>query len=54
MSKGVKNRIDSLNFPIQKCIRIRKYKFQPGLYFEIKYPGGSKIRSVIDENYNIL
>lgn len=50
----LKNRINNLNFPLPKCIRIRKYKFQPGIYFEIKYPGGTKIRTLIDDDYNIL
>ena len=50
----LKNRINSLNIPLPKCIRIRKYFFQPGIYFEIKFPGGTKIRTLIDENYNIV
>jgi SPX domain protein involved in polyphosphate accumulation len=40
--------------PISKCIRIRKYHFNPKTYFEIKYPGGTKIRAQIDDNFNII
>ena len=50
----LKNRINNLNMPLPKCIRIRKYLFQKGIYFEIKYPGGTKIRTLIDEDYNIV
>ncbi len=50
----LKNRIYNLNLPLAKCIRIRKYHFQPGTFFEIKYTGGTKIRTLIDDKYNIL
>jgi SPX domain protein involved in polyphosphate accumulation len=40
--------------PLTKCIRIRHYHFQPGIYFEVKYNGGTKIRALIDKNYNLL
>jgi len=50
----LKNRVYNLNMPLTKCIRIRKYHFQPGTYFEIKYTGGTKIRALIDDNYNLL
>jgi hypothetical protein len=50
----LKNRINNFNLPLPKCIRIRKYFYQPGIYFEIKYSGGTKIRTLIDENYNIV
>ena len=50
----LKNRVYNLNMPLSKCIRIRKYYFQPNIYFEIKYTGGTKIRALIDENYNLL
>jgi hypothetical protein len=50
----LKNRIYNLNMPISKCIRIRKYEFNPNIYFEIKYPGGTKIRAQIDDQFNIL
>jgi len=50
----LKNRIYNLNMPLPKCIRIRKYYFNPKMYFEIKYPGGTKIRASIDENYQLL
>jgi len=50
----LKNRVYNLNMPISKCIRIRKYHFNPNIYFEIKYPGGTKIRAQIDEQLNIL
>jgi SPX domain protein involved in polyphosphate accumulation len=50
----VKNRIYNLNYPLSKCIRIRSYYFNPNTYFEIKYPGGIKIRTLIDKEYNIL
>jgi hypothetical protein len=50
----LKNRVYNLNMPISKCIRIRKYHFNPNTYFEIKYPGGTKIRAQIDEQLNIL
>lgn len=50
----LKNRIFNLNMPLSKCIRIRKYQFNPNTYFEIKYPGGTKIRAQIDDNLNIL
>jgi hypothetical protein len=50
----LKNRINTLNMPLTKCIRIRHYHFQPGTYFEIKYNGGTKIRALIDKNYDLL
>ena len=50
----LKNRINQLNFPIAKCVRIRRYKFNPNIYFEIKYSGGTKIRALIDEDCNLL
>lgn len=50
----LKNRINHLNFPIAKCVRIRRYKFNPNIYFEIKYSGGTKIRALIDEDCNLL
>jgi SPX domain protein involved in polyphosphate accumulation len=50
----LKNRIYNLNLPISKCIRIRRYQFNPNIYFEIKYPGGTKIRAQIDNQFNIL
>jgi SPX domain protein involved in polyphosphate accumulation len=50
----LKNRVYNLNMPLTKCIRIRHYHFQPGKYFEIKYKGGTKIRALIDDNYNLL
>jgi hypothetical protein len=50
----LKNRFYNLNMPLTKCIRIRRYHFQPGIYFEIKYNGGTKIRALIDENFNLL
>jgi hypothetical protein len=50
----LKNRINNLNMPLTKCIRIRKYHFQPGTYFEVKYKGGTKIRTLIDDGYNLL
>lgn len=48
------NRIHNLSMPLTKCIRIRKYHFQPGIYFEIKYTGGTKIRALIDNKFNML
>lgn len=50
----LKNRVYNLNMPLTKCIRIRKYHFQPGTYFEVKYKGGTKIRALIDDEYNLL
>ena len=50
----LKNRINGLNMPLTKCIRIRRYMFDPNIYFEIKYPGGTKIRALIDDDYNLL
>lgn len=50
----LKNRFNNLNMPLTKCIRIRRYHFQPGVYFEIKYNGGTKVRALIDENFNLL
>ena len=50
----LKNRVYNLNLPLTKCIRIRKYHFNQDVYFEIKYKGGTKIRTLIDEDYNIL
>ena len=50
----LKNRIHGLNMPITKCIRIRRYEFNPKIYFEIKYPGGTKMRALIDDDYNLL
>ena len=50
----LKNRFNNLNMPLTKCIRIRRYHFQPGIYFEIKYNGGTKVRALIDENFNLL
>jgi hypothetical protein len=50
----LKNRVNNLNMPLTKCIRIRKYHFQPGTYFEVKYKGGTKIRTLIDDGYNLL
>ena len=50
----LKNRVYNLNMPLTKCIRIRKYHFQPGTYFEVKYTGGTKIRALIDDDYNLL
>jgi SPX domain protein involved in polyphosphate accumulation len=40
--------------PLTKCIRIRRYHFQPGIYFEVKYTGGTKIRALIDDDYNLV
>ena len=50
----LKNRFYHLNMPLTKCIRIRHYHFQPGIYFEVKYNGGTKIRALIDKDYNLL
>jgi len=50
----LKNRVNNLNMPLTKCIRIRKYHFQPGTYFEIKYNGGTKIRALINDDYDLL
>lgn len=50
----VKNRFYNLNMPLVKCIRIRHYHFQPGIYFEIKYKGGTKVRALIDKDLNLL
>jgi len=50
----LKNRVYNLNLPLFKCIRIRKYHFNPNKYLEIKYSEGIKIRALIDDNYNIL
>jgi hypothetical protein len=50
----LKNRIYHLNMPLSKCIRIRSYHFNPNIYFEIKYPGGIKIRALIDKKLNLL
>jgi len=50
----LKNRVYNLNMPLTKCIRIRRYHFQPETYLEIKYTGGTKIRTIIDENYKLL
>lgn len=50
----LKNRVYNLNMPLTKCIRIRRYYFQPGIYFEIKYNGGLKVRALINENYDLL
>jgi hypothetical protein len=50
----LKNRFNNLNMPLTKCIRIRHYHFQPGMYFEIKYSGGTKVRALIDEDFNLL
>jgi len=50
----LRNRIHNLNMPLTKCVRIRNYHFQPGKYFEIKYNGGTKIRALIDDNFNLL
>ena len=50
----LKNRIYNLNMPLCKCIRIRKYHFNPKMYLEIKYAGGTKIRATIDKHYNLL
>ena len=35
-------------------MRIRRYKFNPDIFFEIKYSGGEKIRALIDDDYNLL
>lgn len=37
-----------------KCIRIWRYHFQPGIYFEVKYTRGTKIRALIDDDYNLV
>lgn len=50
----LKNRFYHLNMPLTKCIRVRHYHFQPGIYFEVKYNGGTKIRALIDKNFNLL
>jgi hypothetical protein len=50
----LKNRVHNLNMPLTKCIRIRRYHFQPGIYFEVKYTGGTKIRALIDDDYNLV
>jgi SPX domain protein involved in polyphosphate accumulation len=50
----LKNRMDHLNLPLAKCVRIRRYKFNPDIFFEIKYSGGAKIRALIDNDYNLL
>ena len=50
----LKNRMDHLNLPLAKCVRIRRYKFNPDIFFEIKYSGGEKIRALIDDDYNLL
>jgi len=50
----MKNRINQLNLPISKCIRIRHYHFNPNIYLEIKYPGGTKIRALINKQYELL
>ena len=50
----LKNRMDHLNLPLAKCVRIRRYKFNPDIFFEIKYSGGAKIRALIDNEYNLL
>ena len=47
------NKIFKINKDITKAIRIRHYHFEPNTYFELKY-GGVKIRTMIDNNYNIL
>lgn len=50
----LKNRYYNLNMPLSKCVRIRSYYFNPSIYFEIKYPGGTKIRVGIDKKLNII
>ena len=50
----LRNRIDNMNLPISKCIRIRSYYFNPNKYLEVKYNGGTKIRALINDNYNLL
>jgi hypothetical protein len=50
----LKNRFFNLNMPLSKCIRIRHYHFQPGIYFELKYSGGTKVRALIDNDFNLL
>ena len=50
----LRNRIDHMNLPISKCIRIRSYYFNPNKYFEVKYNGGTKIRALINDNYDLL
>jgi hypothetical protein len=50
----LKNRMYNLNLPLAKCIRVRRYLFNPNIYFELKYRGGTKLRALIDENYDLL
>jgi hypothetical protein len=50
----MKNRVCNLHMPITKCIRIRRYHFEPNIYFEIKYFGGTKIRAQIDGKYQLI
>jgi hypothetical protein len=50
----LKNRIENMNLPMAKCVRIRRYHFNPNIYFEIKHPGGTKLRALIDPEYNLL
>jgi len=49
----LKNRIEHMNLPMAKCVRIRRYQFNPNIYFEIKHPGGTKLRALIDAEYNL-
>jgi hypothetical protein len=48
------NKVYSLNINSPKKIRIRHYHFQPGIYFEIKYKGGIKVRAILDDKFNLL
>lgn len=50
----LKNRMENMNLPMAKCVRIRRYQFNPNIYFEIKHSGGTKLRALIDANYNLL
>lgn len=50
----LKNRMEHMNLPMAKCVRIRRYQFNPNIYFEIKHPGGTKLRALIDNDYNLL
>ena len=50
----LKNRMENMNLPMAKCVRIRRYQFNPNIYFEIKHPGGTKLRALIDTKYNLL
>jgi SPX domain protein involved in polyphosphate accumulation len=50
----LRNRINHMNLPISKCIRIRSYHFNPNKYLEVKYSGGTKIRALINNDYELI